>query len=188
MVHLWDGQLPLQLCSDWWPISKVNYRPKLLLRLCLPVLEVTLQFVLCNSIIKAYRSFNHLLFLVSNVLKTVSPFWNCSYTVFWRLHGNHLFLGFRMDECVLFGNCLYMQAALDSLHFSNIFWLFVFRYVDGYEEISTMSNLQPSDSMSGTTWACLRFPIGLCVSWVSFWNLLLTDLQSRTCCPWVTSL
>lgn len=77
--------------------------------------------------------------------------------------------GFRMDECVLFGNCLYIQAALDSLHFSsNIFWLFVFRYVDGYEEISTMSSLQPSDSMSGTTWACLRCPIGLCVSWVFF--------------------
>lgn len=75
----------------------------------------------------------------------------------------------RMAEFGLFGKCLYIQAALDSLHFSsNIFWLIVFRYVDGYDEILTMSSLQPSDSMPGTTWACLQFPIGLCVSWVFF--------------------
>lgn len=76
-----------------------------------------------------------------------------------------------MAEFGLFGKGLYIQAALDSLHFSsnilflfNIFWLFVLRHVDGYDEILTMSSLQPSDSMSGTTWACLQFPIGLCVS------------------------
>lgn len=93
--------------------------------------------------------------------------------------------GFHMDEFGLFGKLLYIQAALDSLHFSsNIFRLFVFRYVDGYDEISTMSSLHPSDSMSGTTWTCLQFTIGLCISWVFF---LLTALQSRTCCPWVTS-